>query len=68
MKTISLSALDSVTGGRSIVAQNVCNRDQYNWMVDHMVPDGVMKPGVQRHVLVRDAHTCGFPQPPAAKR
>ena len=28
-----------------------------------MVPDGSMKPGVQRHVIAADSKLCGFPMP-----
>jgi hypothetical protein len=32
-------------------------------MASHMVPDGSLRPGVQRHVVVNDARSCGFPMP-----
>jgi hypothetical protein len=66
MTTLTLVDLESVTGGasaKSVQAQNVCNRTQFDWMAAHMVPDGSMKPGVQRHVIAGDAKTCGFPMP-----
>ncbi|HEY4238987.1 MAG TPA: hypothetical protein VGM88_04195 [Kofleriaceae bacterium] len=62
MTTIDLSILDAVTGGAT-QAQNVCNRSQYDWMLAHMVPDSGLKPGVQRHVVLQDSKTCGFPFP-----
>jgi hypothetical protein len=65
MTTLSLSDLDQVTGGisRSVQAKEVCNRTQFDWMAAHMVPDGTMKAGVQRHVIAADAKLCGFPMP-----
>jgi hypothetical protein len=62
MMTLSLTDLSLVTGGAS-PAQQVCNRTQFDWMAAHMVPDGSMRPGVQRHVVANDAKTCGFPMP-----
>jgi len=56
--------LARVTGGaQSALAAQVCNRQQFDWMAAHMVPDGAVKPGVQRHVVARDAQLCGFPMP-----
>ena len=53
-----------VTGGaQSAVAAQVCNRQQFDWMAAHMVPDNALKPGVQRHVVAHDAQMCGFPMP-----
>ncbi|HEY0190778.1 MAG TPA: hypothetical protein VGC42_06615 [Kofleriaceae bacterium] len=63
MNTLSISILSSVTGGFSTQAANVCNRSQFDWMAAHIVPDNAVKPGVQRHVVVNDAKTCGFPMP-----
>ncbi len=63
MTTISIEALTLVSGGQSEQAKNVCNRQQFDWMAAHMVPDTSMKPGVQRHVIAGDAKTCGFPMP-----
>jgi hypothetical protein len=65
MTTLSVSDLDQVIGGisRSTQAHEVCNRTQFDWMAAHMVPDGTMKPGVQRHVIAADAKLCGFPMP-----
>ena len=56
--------LSRVTGGaQAAVAAQVCNRQQFDWMAAHMVPDSAVKPGVQRHVVARDAQLCGFPMP-----
>ena len=63
MTTIDTIDLETVTGG-SERSKNVCNRQQFDWMAQHMVPDGSMRPGVQRHVVAGDAKTCGFPMPP----
>ncbi|HET9621951.1 MAG TPA: hypothetical protein VFP84_11330 [Kofleriaceae bacterium] len=63
MLTLSLSDLGAVTGGASAPAAQVCNRSQFDWMAAHMVPDNAVRPGVQRHVVVNDAKTCGFPMP-----
>jgi hypothetical protein len=63
MTKLSLSDLGSVTGGISAQAAQVCNRSQFDWMAAHMVPDGALKPGVQRHVVANDAKTCGYPMP-----
>lgn len=68
MTTIDLTSLEAVTGGRaSGDPKNVCNRSQFGWMAAHMVPDGSMKPGVQRHVIANDAQLCGFPMPRTQK-
>jgi len=48
-------------GAQSPQAQAVCNRQQFDWMAAHMVPDTGLKPGVQRHVVAHDAQVCGFP-------
>ena len=61
MKTIDLDTLTTVTGGVGPASR--CNRAQFDWMAAHMVPDGSMKPGVQRHVVANDARSCGFPMP-----
>jgi len=61
MKTIDLDSLSAVTGGVGPASR--CNRAQFDWMASHMVPDGSMKPGVQRHVVANDARSCGFPMP-----
>ncbi len=61
MKNIDLSELASVTGGVGPASR--CNRTQFDWMAKNMVPDGSMKPGVQRHVVANDARSCGFPMP-----
>ncbi|MFT3693452.1 MAG: hypothetical protein QM831_09960 [Kofleriaceae bacterium] len=63
MTTIDFAILEEVTGGASGDPKNVCNRSQFDWMAAHMVPDGSMKPGVQRHVIVNDSQLCGFPMP-----
>ena len=64
LETIVDSQLDSVTGGRGgPPPAAVCNREQFDWMVQHMVPDRGGQPGVQRHVVVNDAKLCGFPLP-----
>jgi hypothetical protein len=44
-------------------AAAVCNRQQFDWMAAHMVPDTGLAPGVQRHVIAHDAQVCGFPMP-----
>ena len=62
----SMTAADlaRVTGGaQSAVAAQVCNRQQFDWMAAHMVPDNALTPGVQRHVVAHDAQMCGFPMP-----
>lgn len=61
MKTIDTCDLESVTGGVGPASR--CNRAQFDWMAAHMVPDSGLKPGVQRHVVVNDARSCGFPMP-----
>jgi hypothetical protein len=50
-------------GAQSPQAQAVCNRQQFDWMAAHMVPDTGLRPGVQRHVVAHDAQVCGFPMP-----
>jgi hypothetical protein len=61
MKTLDLESLMTVTGGVGPASR--CNRAQFDWMASHMVPDGSLRPGVQRHVVVNDARSCGFPMP-----
>lgn len=61
MKTLSDTELAGVTGGSQ--ARAVCNRQQFDWMAQHMVPDNSHAPGVQRHVVARDAKMCGFQMP-----
>lgn len=61
LPSIALSTLSTITGGAQ--AAQVCNRTQFDWMASHMVPDGALKPGVQRHVVAADAKLCGFPMP-----
>jgi len=64
LAVISIAELSTVSGGAMTnQARNVCNRQQFDWMVAHMVPDGALRPGVQRHVVVHDAQVCGFPVP-----
>lgn len=62
--TITPAALTQVSGGaQTPQAQQVCNGQQFDWMVAHMVPDTGLRPGVQRHVVAHDAQVCGFPMP-----
>lgn len=61
LPSLSLATLSTITGGAQ--AAQVCNRAQFDWMAAHMVPDGALKPGVQRHVVAADAKLCGFPMP-----
>ncbi|HEU4726278.1 MAG TPA: hypothetical protein VFT22_00245 [Kofleriaceae bacterium] len=64
LETITAPALAGATAGaQSGLAQAVCNRQQFDWMAAHMVPDSSLKPGVQRHVVAHDAQVCGFPMP-----
>lgn len=65
MKTIDICDLASVTGGVGPASR--CNRAQFDWMAAHMVPDSGLKPGVQRHVVVNDARSCGFPMPGSSR-
>jgi hypothetical protein len=62
-------ALAAVCGGAQTAstaqARAVCNRPQFDWMAAHMVPDGALRAGVQRHVVAHDAQVCGFPMPAA---
>jgi hypothetical protein len=50
-------------GAQTTQAATVCNRQQFDWMAAHMVPDTGLRPGVQRHVVAHDAQVCGFPMP-----
>lgn len=62
--SLSATELAAIRGGaQSPQAQAVCNRQQFDWMAAHMVPDGALRPGVQRHVVAHDAQVCGFPMP-----
>jgi hypothetical protein len=61
MKSLTDSQLAGVTGG----VAPLCNREQFDWMARHMVPDGSRQPGVERHVVAHDAQQCGFPLPAA---
>lgn len=61
MKTIDLADLSTVSGGVGPTSR--CNRAQFDWMAAHMVPDNVLRPGVQHHVVAADARACGFPMP-----
>lgn len=65
MQTLSPADLLLATGGaqRTPPKAAVCNRQQFDWMAAHMVPDNSMRPGVQRHVITHDAKLCGFPMP-----
>jgi hypothetical protein len=63
LASISLADLATITGGASAQAQQVCNRQQFDWMAAHMVPDNALRPGVQRHTIAADAKMCGFPMP-----
>ncbi len=62
--SLSSTELAAVCGGAETPqAQAVCNRQQFDWMAAHMVPDNALRPGVQRHVVAHDAQVCGFPMP-----
>ena len=64
LEVLTPAALAVISGGaQSPQAQAVCNRQQFDWMAAHMVPDTAVKPGVQRHVVAHDAQVCGFPMP-----
>jgi hypothetical protein len=64
LEAITRAELTAVSGGaQTTQAQTVCNRQQFDWMAAHMVPDTAMTPGVQRHVVAHDAQVCGFPMP-----
>lgn len=40
-------------------------RSQYDWMLQHMVPDRSEAPGVKRRAVQNVAQTCGWPFPKA---
>jgi hypothetical protein len=61
--SLSGTELAAIRGGAQTQAAAVCNRQQFDWMAAHMVPDGSLRPGVQRHVVAHDAQVCGFPMP-----
>jgi len=64
LEVITRAELTVVSGGAPTPqAQAVCNRQQFDWMAAHMVPDTGLRPGVQRHVVAHDAQVCGFPMP-----
>lgn len=64
LPSLSRSQLAAICGGASTsLASAVCNRQQFDWMAAHMVPDSALRPGVQRHVVAHDAQVCGFPMP-----
>jgi hypothetical protein len=64
LPSLTRAQLTAVSGGaQSPQAQAVCNRQQFDWMAAHMVPDSGLQPGVQRHVVAHDAQVCGFPMP-----
>jgi hypothetical protein len=64
LQPLSRTELAAICGGaQTPQAQAVCNRPQFDWMAAHMVPDGSLRPGVQRHVVAHDAQVCGFPMP-----
>jgi hypothetical protein len=64
LETITRAELTVVSGAaQTPLAQTVCNRQQFDWMAAHMVPDTGLAPGVQRHVVAHDAQVCGFPMP-----
>lgn len=64
LASIPAAQLTAIRGAAQLApAQTVCNRAQFDWMVAHMVPDGRLAPGVQRHVVAHDAQVCGFPMP-----
>jgi hypothetical protein len=63
LETLAPAALTAIHAGAQTPAQAVCNRQQFDWMVAHMVPDSAQRPGVQRHVVAHDAQVCGFPMP-----
>jgi hypothetical protein len=63
LESLTRAALAAVSAGAQTPAQAVCNRQQFDWMAAHMVPDSGLQPGVQRHVVAHDAQVCGFPMP-----
>ncbi len=38
-------------------------REQYNWMLQHMVPDTSEAPGIKQRAVKHVAQTCGWPFP-----
>lgn len=70
LPSISRASLAHVSAGartahdaQAAQVAQVCNRQQFDWMAAHMVPDTGLAPGVQRHVVAHDAQVCGFPMP-----
>jgi hypothetical protein len=63
MTTIDLTNLASITGGAAVNRAGCPTPAQFDFMSSHMVPDNVLKPGFQHHVVVNDARRCGFPVP-----
>ena len=61
MTTLSLTDLATITGGLN--RAGCPTPAQFDFEKTHMVRDGQMKPGFQRHVVVNDARRCGFPVP-----
>ena len=43
-------------------------REQYGWMLQHMVPDTSEAPGIKARAVKHVAQTCGWPFPSDAAR
>lgn len=43
-------------------------REQYDWMLQHMVPDTSEAPGIKQRAVKHVAQTCGWPFPAASPR
>ncbi len=63
MKPLCLTDLATITGGVTRTTAGCPTPDQFNWMVAHMVPDNMSKPGIQHHVVAADARRCGYRMP-----
>jgi len=72
---ITINDLSSVVGGvnhgpagsRSAQYQNLCtqpgSRQQFDYMVKHMVPDSSEAPGFKHRVVKSVGDVCGWPVP-----
>ena len=72
---LTIDDLSSVSGGvnhgpqgsRSAQYQNLCTgkdaRKQYDWMVQHVVPDGSEAPGIKHRAVKSVGDVCGWPVP-----
>jgi hypothetical protein len=67
LAAVTAGVTQGPAGSREAQYRNLClgdnAREQYDWMVAHMTPDGSEEPGVKQRVIKAIGNLCDWPVP-----